>query len=53
VVNGLMTARIGLSAMDVCRPLPFMAEERPRLKDLAGDLVSMREREADTAFTSR
>jgi putative membrane protein len=42
VVNGLMTARIALSAMDVCRPLPFLAEERPRLKDLAGDLVSFR-----------
>lgn len=43
VVNGLMTARIGLSAMDVCRPLPFLTEERPRLKDLAGDLVGFRE----------
>jgi putative membrane protein len=43
VVNGLMTARIGLSAMDVCRPLPFLAAERPRLKDLAGDLVTLRE----------
>jgi putative membrane protein len=46
VVNGLMTARIGLSAMDVCRPLPFLKEERPRLKDLAGDLVTLKEREA-------
>ena len=43
VVNGLMTARIGLSAMDVCRPLPFLSEERPRLKDLAGGLLSLRE----------
>jgi putative membrane protein len=42
VVNGLMTARIGLSAMDVCRPLPFIAAERPRLRDLAGDLMGMR-----------
>jgi putative membrane protein len=42
VVNGLMTARIGLSAIDVCRPLPFLAEERPRLKDLTGDLISLR-----------
>jgi putative membrane protein len=51
VVNGLMTARIGLSAMDVCRPLPFLAEERPRLKDLAGDLVSFGERNSDAALT--
>jgi putative membrane protein len=40
VVNGFLTARIGLSAIDVCRPLPFLAEERPRLKDLAGDLIT-------------
>jgi putative membrane protein len=43
VVNGLMTARIGLSAIDVCRPLPFLAAERPQLRDLAGDLMSLRD----------
>jgi putative membrane protein len=43
VINGLMTARIGLSAMDICRPLPFLAKERPRLKDLTGNLVSLGE----------
>src|SRR5690606_10832234 len=43
IVNGLMTARIGLSAMDVCRPLPFLAAERPRLKDLTADLVTLRQ----------
>jgi putative membrane protein len=53
VVNGLMTARIGLSAMDVCRPLPFLNEERPRLKDLAGELVAIRGRDADSSFTDR
>lgn len=40
VVNGFMTARIGLAAMDVCRPVPFLTAERPRLKDLTRDLVS-------------
>ena len=53
VVNGLMTARIGLSAMDVCRPLPFLGTERPRLKDLAGNLVSFSEAGADAAATKR
>ncbi len=53
VVNGLMTARIGLSAMDVCRPLPFLAAERPRLKDLAGNLVALGESGADAAATKR
>jgi len=40
IVNGLMTARIGLAAMDVCRPLPFLASPRPRLKDLTGELLA-------------
>lgn len=29
VVNGALTARVGLSAMAVCRPLPFRALPRP------------------------
>ncbi len=29
VVNGALTARVGLSAMELCRPLPFAALERP------------------------
>jgi putative membrane protein len=49
VVNGLMTARIGLSAMDVSRPLPFLARERPKLKDLTGDLISWSGRNTESA----
>jgi putative membrane protein len=29
VVNGALTARVGLAAMDLCRPLPFVALDRP------------------------
>ena len=29
VLNGLMTARFGLAALAVCRPLPFIREETP------------------------
>lgn len=29
VVNGALTARVGLAAMDLCRPLPFVAQDRP------------------------
>jgi putative membrane protein len=32
VLNGLLTARIGLSAMAVCRPMPFAAEKTPSLR---------------------
>ena len=29
VVNGALTARVGLAAMEICRPLPFAATTRP------------------------
>jgi putative membrane protein len=46
VLNGLMTARFGLAALEVCRPLPFIKEEPPRIGDVAGELLS---RADDTA----
>lgn len=39
VINGLMTARIGIAAMDLCRPLPFSALKRPGIGDFVGDLT--------------
>jgi putative membrane protein len=39
VLNGLLTARLGLAAMDATRPLPFTALKRPALNDLAGALL--------------
>jgi putative membrane protein len=46
VLNGLLTARLGLAAIDVTRPLPFTALPRPALSDLAKDLLSKRDAEA-------
>jgi len=43
VLNGLMTARFGLAALSVCRPLPFIREEAPKIGDVAGELVSRAE----------
>ena len=34
VVNGALTARVGLAAMELCRPLPFVALERPAVSSL-------------------
>jgi len=34
VLNGLLTARVGMSAMAVCRPMPFAADPAPSLKDV-------------------
>ena len=44
VINGMMTARIGVAAMETARPLPFAAAKRPGL----GDFLS-----ALTTFTAR
>ena len=43
VVNGLLTARLGLAAVDVTRPLPFAALPRPTLGDLMSEVISRRE----------
>jgi len=45
VLNGLLTARLGLAAIDVTRPLPFTALPRPALTDLATDLIRKRDDE--------
>lgn len=34
VINGALTARVGLAAMEVCRPLPFIALPRPKVTNL-------------------
>lgn len=36
VVNGALTARVGLAAMEVCRPMPFRALQKPRVTNLTG-----------------
>jgi putative membrane protein len=40
VVNGMLTARVGLAAIDVCRPLPFLERRRPGVSEMMGNLVS-------------
>jgi len=40
-VNGILTARIGLAALDVCRPLPFLIGRRPTLPEFLGDVVRL------------
>jgi putative membrane protein len=43
MLNGLLTARLGLAAIDVTRPLPFTALPQPVLADLAKDLLRKRD----------
>jgi putative membrane protein len=35
VLNGLLTARVGISAMAVCRPMPFASGRAPGIGDVA------------------
>jgi putative membrane protein len=43
VLNGLLTARLGLAAIEVTRPLPFAALPPPSISDLAGGLLRRRD----------
>lgn len=45
VVNGLLTARLGLAAIDVTRPLPFAALPAPALTDVASGLIARQEKD--------
>ncbi|MCW9710219.1 YcjF family protein [Avibacterium sp. 21-586] len=37
---GILTARLGIKAMEFCRPLAFKQEERPRLKHIQTEVLS-------------
>ncbi len=43
VLNGLMTARFGLAAIAVCRPLPYLAARPPTIGDVASGFLPRRE----------
>lgn len=38
VINGLLTARVGIAAIEVCRPLPFINGAPPRIADVMAAL---------------
>ena len=46
VVNGMMTARIGIAAMETARPLPFNAVKRPGVSDFLAALTTFATRKA-------
>lgn len=43
VINGLLTARIGIAAIAVCRPAPFVATKGPTVSEFMGELISSAE----------
>ena len=36
---GLLTARLGIKAMELCRPLPWLEDDKPRLGDFRKQLI--------------
>ncbi len=38
-VNGIMTARIGIAALELCRPMPFREVSRPGLKEFISTIA--------------
>lgn len=44
VLNGMLTARVGLAAMAVCRPLPFVERRPPTVREVAGNLFEQKPR---------
>lgn len=47
LLNGILTARLGILAIDVTRPLPFAELPRPALNDLVGILLKLDSRETE------
>ncbi|MGL4406115.1 MAG: YcjF family protein, partial [Notoacmeibacter sp.] len=47
VLNGLMTARIGLAAIDVTRPAPFSENNRPKITQILAELNPISARQAE------
>lgn len=41
VLNGLLTARLGITAIAVTRPLPYIGAPRPDVRDLVGDAITL------------
>ena len=53
VLNGLLTARVGLSAMAVCRPMPFAARKQPGVSDVAPFLMGGGEKSTKQDFSGK
>jgi putative membrane protein len=39
--NGALTTRIGIAAIDVCRPLPYIEVPRPRFRELVAEVAGL------------
>ena len=40
LVNGALTARVGVAAMEVCRPMAFSVKSQPKVRALVSDALT-------------
>lgn len=52
-INGLLAARIGLSVMQICRPIPFAENELPSLKKLRAEIFKELTEDSENAGQPR
>lgn len=50
---GLLTARLGIKAMELCRPLPWMEGDKPKLGDFRTQLISQLKSKLPKGETSK
>jgi putative membrane protein len=50
---GLLTARLGIKAMELCRPLPWIADDKPRLGDFRRELIGQLKETLQKSKTGR
>jgi putative membrane protein len=53
VLNGMLTARLGLAAIELTRPLPFTELKRPALNDLVGSMLRTAEKQQEAETSKR
>ena len=41
--NGALTTRIGIATIDVCRPLPYVEQRRPRFRELVAEVAGLKQ----------
>jgi putative membrane protein len=41
VFNGALSTRIGIATIDVCRPLPYLEQQRPRFRELVAEVAGL------------
>ncbi len=41
IVSGILTAKIGVHAMNICRPIPFTGENQPSLASMKMEILML------------